>query len=183
MLVCVGVANAVDGWRSGRHRRRQPEPARHHTELRCAAALDVPHGQPRPDPRHGLYDNRHVDIMDMSLLVEPDVKPRLADGLNGTSGNLTDLQQDLANFLLTRSPYSWLGWGWDNAPAYRSKSGGCSRPYTFPDEFNLDYGEPAAGAAGLCKETAAGSEVFRREFSKATVQMDCKQWKGSITMK
>ena len=120
--------------------------------------------------------------MDMSLLVEPDEKPRLADGLNGTSGNLTDLQQDLANFLLTRSPYSWLGWGWDNAPAYRSKSGG-SRPYTFPDEFNLDYGERAAGAAGLCKETAAGSEVFRREFSRATVQMDCKQWKGSITMK
>ena len=118
-----------------------------------------------------------------SLLVEPDEKHRLADGLNGTSGNLTDLHQDLANFLLTRSPYSWLGWGWDNAPAYRSESGGCSRPYTFPDEFNLDYGEPAAGAAGLCKETAAGSEVFRREFSKATVQMDCKQWKGSITMK
>jgi hypothetical protein len=30
---------------------------------------------------------------------------------------------------------------------------------------------------------AAGSEVFTREYSKATVQMDCKAWKGSITMK
>ena len=62
VLVCVGVADAVDGGRSGRHRRRQPEPARHHTELRCAAALDVPHGQPRADPRHGLYDNRHLHL-------------------------------------------------------------------------------------------------------------------------
>ena len=47
--------------------RRQPEPARHHTELRCAAALDVPHGQPRPDPRHGLYDNRHLHLLPLSI--------------------------------------------------------------------------------------------------------------------
>ena len=62
----------------------------------------------------------------------------MAYGLNGTSANLTDLKQDLAGFLLTRSPYSWLGWGWDNAPAFRSEPGGCSRDYFIPDEFNAD---------------------------------------------
>ena len=43
-----------------------------------------------------------------------------------------DLEQDLASFLLTRGPYSWLGWGWK----------GCSKQYYFPPEFNLDYGTP-----------------------------------------
>ena len=80
-----------------------------------------------------------------------------------------DLLQDLAAFLLIRGPYSWLGWGWK----------GCSQEYYFPPEFNEDYGEPVDGA--LCKETAADSEIFTREFSKATVQLDCKQWKGTVT--
>jgi len=85
-----------------------------------------------------------------------------------------DLIQDLANFLLTRGPYSWLGWGWT----------GCSKQYYFPPEFNVDYGEPTTtGAAGLCSETATGSQVFVREFTKANVQMDCNAWKGAITMK
>ena len=35
----------------------------------------------------------------------------------------------------------------------------------------------------LCKETAAGSEVFTREYTKSTVSLDCKAWKGSIKMK
>eukprot|EP01050_Picozoa_sp_SAG11_P028891 SAG11_NODE_7915_length_1081_cov_1.298371_1_plen_61_part_00 len=56
---------------------------------------------------------------------------------------------------------------------------GCSKHYYFPPEFNVDYGEPA----GLCKESATGSEVFTREYSKSTVTMDCKAWKGSIKMK
>jgi hypothetical protein len=45
-------------------------------------------------------------------------------------------------------------------------------------------GEPAAGAAGLCKETVPGSsEIFTREYSKAVVQMDCRKWEGTVTMK
>ena len=79
------------------------------------------------------------------------------------------------NFNLIFYPfrYSWLGWGWK----------GCSQQYYFPPEFNVDYGEPASGAAGLCKETATGSDIFTREFSKSTVTMDCKLWKGSVKMK
>ena len=41
---------------------------------------------------------------------------------------LTALQQDLANFLLIRGPFAWLGHGWS----------GCSKDYPFPKEFNLD---------------------------------------------
>ena len=58
-----------------------------------------------------------------------------------------------------------------------------SKFYYFPPEFNEDYGEPAEGEAGLCHETAGGSGIFTRDYSRATVQMDCTAWKGSVTMK
>jgi hypothetical protein len=94
----------------------------------------------------------------------------MAYGLSGEpSVRSPDLVEDLANFLLTRGEYSWLGWGWK----------GCSKQYYFPPEFNVDYGVPAA----LCSETAPGSNVFVREYSKATVTMDCAAWKGQIKMK
>ena len=83
--------------------------------------------------------------------------------------NPPQLKEDLANFLLIRGPYAYLGHGWL----------GCSHFYVFPPELNLDYGEPE----GLCKETAPGSEVFVREWSKSTVQMDCKTYTPTITMK
>ena len=82
--------------------------------------------------------------------------------------NLTQFQQDLVNFLLIRGPYAWLGHGWL----------GCDRTYEFPDQLNLDYGEPI----GLCKETEVNSSVFVRQWSKATVVMDCNSWTGSIKM-
>lgn len=82
---------------------------------------------------------------------------------------LPNLKIDLANFLLVRGPYAWLGHGWR----------GCSRQYLFPDELNVDYGVPS----GLCKETAPNSGVFTRDFSKSTVQVDCGTWTPTITMK
>jgi hypothetical protein len=121
----------------------------------------------------------------MCSMSSPAQTRAMAYGINGTSEAPSDLLQDLANFLLTRSPYSWLGWGWGQSPQARATGGppgGCKRTYTFPPEFNEDYGAPAAGAAGLCKETAPGSEVFTRKYSKATVELDCKAWHGKITM-
>ena len=53
--------------------------------------------------------------------------------------NLTEWQQDLANFLLIRGPFAWLGHGWL----------GCSKTYQYPDMLNWDYGVPT----GLCRET------------------------------
>jgi hypothetical protein len=45
--------------------------------------------------------------------------------------------------------------------------------------LNADYGEPV----GLCAETAPGSGVFRRQWTRATVEMDCADWTASIQMK
>ncbi len=90
-------------------------------------------------------------------------------GPNRDPSVLPQLHQDLANFLLVRGSYAYLGHGWL----------GCSRDYLFPDELNLDYGEPL----GLCAETAPGSGVFTREFTRSTVQMDCATWTPTITWK
>jgi len=83
---------------------------------------------------------------------------------------LTGVEQDLANFLLIRGPYAWLGHGWK----------GCSKDYPFPKQFNLDYGMPLDK---VCKETAPNSGVFTREWSNAVVMMDCNSWKPTITFK
>jgi hypothetical protein len=82
---------------------------------------------------------------------------------------LPDLANDLANFLLVRGPYAYLGTGWV----------GCSRDYFLPPALSVDYGVPS----GLCAETAPGSGVFTREYSRATVTMDCATWSSTIAMK
>lgn len=79
--------------------------------------------------------------------------------------NLTDVNQDVANFLLIRGPYAYLGNGWL----------GCALAYEYPAaQFNADYGEPT----GLCGETAPGSGVFERDFTKSTVQVRAGVWPG-----
>ena len=83
--------------------------------------------------------------------------------------HLTEVDEDVANFLLVRGDYAYLGNGWL----------GCSRTYEFPEQLNGDYGEPLGRAA----ETAPGSSVFVREFSKSTVQMDCNTYTPTITFK
>ena len=86
------------------------------------------------------------------------------------SDRLPELQQNLAGFLLVRGAYAWLGWGFLGCAAEYN--------YTQPEELSLDYGTPI----GRC---AAGSTagVFTREFTKATVELDCKEWVGTIKMK
>lgn len=51
--------------------------------------------------------------------------------------------------------------------------------YTFPPALKADYGEPQ----GVCAETAPGSGKFSREWSKATVELDCSSWTSTITPK
>ena len=83
---------------------------------------------------------------------------------------LTEVETDVVNFLLVRGPYAYLGNGWS----------GCGfGTAEFPPQLNLDYGD----ALGMCAETAPGSGVFRREFTKSTVQMDCSSYTPSITWK
>jgi len=70
---------------------------------------------------------------------------------------------------------AWLGHGWL----------GCSQDYTAATtgtngaKLNADYGTPA----GLCTETAPNSGIFTREWSRATVRMDCNTYTPTITMK
>ena len=87
-------------------------------------------------------------------------------GCKTDPANLTDAPADIANFLLSRGPYGYLGNGWS----------GCSHGYEFPEALNGDYGEPL----GLCAETAEGSQVFVRNWTRAIVQMDCNTWTPSI---
>merc|ERR1712232_1120269 len=85
------------------------------------------------------------------------------------SPELSEFEQDLANFLLTRGEYAWLGHAWK----------GCSHRYPFPAALNLDYGEPTE----ICRETSEGSGVFVREWTKASIEMDCNTYAPTITMK
>ena len=85
-------------------------------------------------------------------------------------------EQDLANFLLIRGPYAWLGHGWQGCDQPSADEGG---GYPFPPQLHTDFGTPL----GLCAETKDGSGVFRREWSKATVEMDCNTGTPSIVMK
>ena len=51
-----------------------------------------------------------------------------------------------------------------------------------PPELDLDYGIPT----GHCTESSAGSGVFVREWTKASVRMECgvgKYGNATITMK
>jgi len=80
---------------------------------------------------------------------------------------LPAFEQDLATFLLVRGPYAWLGYDWV----------GCSKPWERPAGMDIDYGVPTSD----CKETQTG--VFVREYSKATVTMDCTSWTANIKMK
>ena len=79
---------------------------------------------------------------------------------------LSDLAQDVANFLLVRGDHAYLTCGW--AP--------CADYIGWSEElFDADYGEPVDE---IRRETAPNSSVCVREWSKATVSMD---WSGSYT--
>merc|ERR1711920_212189 len=70
-----------------------------------------------------------ADLRSLCKADSPAQTRAMAYGLQGNPEKLTDLVQDLANFLLVRGPYAWLGHGWH----------GCSRVYEFPKEFQVDY--------------------------------------------
>jgi len=84
--------------------------------------------------------------------------------------------EDVAMFLLSRGPFAWLGHNWM----------GCFGEYFAPNatairpaQVDVDYGTPIDTA---CKETSAGSAIFTREYSKASVEMDCNSFIGKINM-
>ena len=74
--------------------------------------------------------------------------------------------------LQVRGPYATFGYGWT----------GCAdatHPFTRPADLDVDYGVPI----GFCAETGPGSGVFTREWTKATVTLDCNSFNATIAMK
>merc|ERR1712224_453076 len=86
------------------------------------------------------------------------------------AGASDSYEQSLAAFLLLRGPYAWFGSAWHgcgNTPPKRSPA------------VDADYGEPE----DLCTETAKGSGIFKRHWTKVTVTLDCNEWKAQIVPK
>lgn len=121
-------------------------------------------------------DNCALDLRSMCTQFSPAQTRAILYGFSpgscrGTDpANLTQVDQDVVNFQLIRGPYGWIGNGWL----------GCSTAYERPAIFDADFGDPVDV---LCSETAPGSGVFRREFARATVQMNCSAWAPSIEWK
>jgi hypothetical protein len=81
-------------------------------------------------------------------------------------------EQAVAEFLLTRGDFAWLGNSWQ----------GCESTTEFPRpaEWDFDYGgKPSAP----CVETGHDTGVFTRDYAKAHVEWDCHLGKGKVTMK
>eukprot|EP01049_Picozoa_sp_SAG25_P011039 SAG25_NODE_1285_length_3416_cov_3.811275_4_plen_117_part_00 len=89
--------------------------------------------------------------------------------------------EQVAEFLLMRGPWAYLGTGWVGcAPVGGPDAMGSNDTnYSRPVAWDRDYGVPL----GLCRETSKGSGIFAREWSKATVSIDCKTAKTRIVMK
>ena len=80
-------------------------------------------------------------------------------------------EPNLAAFLILRGPYAWFGTAWK----------GCNKVPQRPAAMDADYGVPVDVQ---CRETVPGkSGIFVREWSKASVQLDCNKWQGTITPK
>ena len=87
--------------------------------------------------------------------------PALFDLGSGLPAWQTELA--VAEFLLARGNWSFLGHKWGNCGC------SCPLPPPVPDLLSRDVGAPL----GLCYETARGSGVFARNYTRAAVSIDC----------
>ena len=94
-------------------------------------------------------------------------QPLLFQFSEETSRPLPSPLQDIAQFLLVRGPYAWIGYSWDgcapNVPTYER-----------PALLDRDFGVPLE----QCMEVQPG--VFRRRWSLATVSLNCNTWTPSF---
>ena len=90
-------------------------------------------------------------------------QPLLFQYSNETKRPLPSASQDMAQFLLVRGPYAWIGYSWDGC--YPNVA-----TYEVPELLNMDVGEPLE----MCHESSPG--VFSRRWSRVTVALDCNSW-------
>eukprot|EP01052_Picozoa_sp_SAG31_P030717 SAG31_NODE_3175_length_4586_cov_4.176064_5_plen_100_part_00 len=94
--------------------------------------------------------------------------------------NLSNFEMDLSIFLASRGNYSFLGYGWLGCGCGWSYGGQMPCDiYRRPASLEVDYGTPLQ----LCYETAKGSGVFKREWTKASVTVDCNSYTSDIKLK
>lgn len=89
----------------------------------------------------------------------------------GEGVSATNFTYYTVEFLLTRGPYSLLGYSWCGCT-----NGQHARPRA--KEWDEDFGEVVDGAA--CAETGANTGIFERKWTKATVSWDCNAGTGKI---
>lgn len=79
---------------------------------------------------------------------------------------LSDTNQTVASFIVTRPPVAYLGWGWESGDD------------KWNDIFLLQVGEPIPGVEGLCQEKEQG--VFTREYTLGTATLNCNTWTADM---
>jgi hypothetical protein len=100
----------------------------------------------------------------------PSTPPGYSDYIITNVHSSPSKRDALIAYLLTRGEYGFIGHGWE---------GTCNMDYTLPPEYAVDYGTPLDN----CTESAAGSGIFVREWSKATVSINCATLQGQLKMK
>lgn len=166
------------------------------TKANCHAALSSQCNGNETDSNGGLYRNQALYYgLTKGDLSAPSIKHRLPDLAQdlvrfsrvSTSSlrvlldtrircctaakfvNMHPVAQ--ASFLLVRGEFAWLGYGFLGCAAQDN--------YTQPSAFSEDYGAPS----NTCHPVDGKPGVYAREYSKATVTLDCNEWRGSIVMK
>ena len=102
---------------------------------------------------------------------------------------IADLNNAVAAFQLIRGPHAFLGWSWvscsgdcfttlDQCPPPPGHQVKYDRSLGGLVGSGVDYGEPVE----VCRETAPGSEIFTRRWTKSVVTFDCKRWTSRIKM-
>ena len=99
------------------------------------------------------------------------------------------MQQDIAFYFLARGDYAYIGYnvwgmGWPFNPepphgTVPAKAHGVPVPEVLTDPSSVwnNLGTPEfdteTGEVALCKETSANSNIFTREYTQATLTLDC----------
>ena len=90
--------------------------------------------------------------------------PQYQSPANPTLMGMDDLNHNasVAAFLITRSPYAWLGYGWESDQSQ------------WKDIFLLQVGEPQ----GTCVQSSKG--IFTRPWTYGSVTLNCNNYTSSI---
>jgi len=103
-------------------------------------------------------------------------------GLTIVDNEPSQVEEDVAFFLLARGPYAWLGWGtWGMTWPFNAEPAHGELPplpngVPRPSLIDQDFGVPVDDA--VCKEVETG--VFQRGWSTGVISLDCNTFTASL---